>query len=156
MHFCDFLCSICYFCVVLGSLITKHFEFWLYYHNKPWQTNFDPHLNQMGPPYDNNSEKYSKSCFWWLKKASWCTEFTARNPSSLHSMVSEKIKKNQNKMPILAKTAQNGIFKMYFFLIFQKPYFAKSLGVLGCIQRIRTHLLSYQKKLSDNFSDFSS
>ena len=26
LHFCDFLCSTCCFCVVLDSLITKHFE----------------------------------------------------------------------------------------------------------------------------------
>ena len=38
---------------------------------------------------------------------------------------------------------------------FQKRHFTKSQGFLGCIRCIKTLLLSYQNKLSDNFSDSS-
>ena len=38
----DFWCSTCCFCVVLDSLITKKYEFWLKDHYKARQTNFDP------------------------------------------------------------------------------------------------------------------
>ena len=74
-----------------------------------------------------------------------------KKPSSLQGMVSKKNKKNP-KIPILIKTAQSGNF-LRVVLTFSETLACKDLVFLPCIQCIRALLLSYQKQLSDHFSD---
>ena len=63
----------------------------------------------------------------------------------------EKLPKSPKKCAIWKKTGIFGVFSWFF----QKRYFAKSCGLLRCIQCIKTLILSYQNQQSDNFFDFS-
>ena len=76
-----------------------------------------------------NGKIVKKVYFDSSKEASWCTERNARNPSSLQSMVSEKIMKNLQKLPFLIRIAQKGNF-WRFFLIFSETVLCRELGFL--------------------------
>ena len=70
------------------------------------------------------------------------------------------------KVPVLKKlrnTTQNGQKSSKWskvtiivgcFLIFSEMVLCREMGFLGCIQCLKTLLLSYQNQQSDNFSDF--
>ena len=86
------------------------------------------------------NENNANGLFDSLNEAFWCTDHNAKNLSSLWSPISEKIRKNIQKMDIFEKMVIFGGFS-YFF---QKWDFAESWGFLRCNQCIKTLHLSYQ------------
>ena len=102
-----------------------------------------------------NGKIVRKDEFDSSKEASWCTERNAKNRSTQQWKVSEKIKKNPQKLLFLTKIAKSGNFFKSFSWLFQKPYFVESLGFLRCIQCIKALLLSYQNQLFWQFYGFS-
>ena len=114
------------------------------------RVHFDPPYIIRVPLLD---KKKRKNCpildFDSSKEASWRTEVNVKNLSALQNIISEKIKKNLEKLAFFAILAKNSFF-WSFFLIFSERILWKE----RCIQCIRTLLLSYQNPLSDKFSVF--
>ena len=57
------------------------------------------------------NENHPRVSFDGLNEVFWCTDYNAKNHSSLQSQIFEKIKKNLKKIAFLKK-------KWYFFVVF--------------------------------------
>ena len=95
------------------------------------------HPKSQGPILMAKSEKLSDYWFRYLKRRvlmHW-----------MQSTISEKIKKNWQKIAFFEKMVIFGNFSGFF----QKRFFAERWGFLRCIQFIKTLLLSYLNQQSD-------
>ena len=128
MHFWAFLCSTCWFCVVLNCLITKHFEF-------DWRTTINRDkliltpLNQKGPPFWYKKEKNCPKAFFdsWKKRPD-AMSVTQKTPALYKVWFLKKSKKNLKKKTNQTKTDQKCIFLKRFFLIFSETVHCEELG----------------------------